>query len=58
VNLFKLSTVLGVSAEDIYKEMWVTAIREVEEKKLSLSEENEWLRRSKQRETAGVSNST
>ena len=50
-NLFKLATVLEVPPEDIYKEIRVTAAKEVEEKRVSLKDENEWVRRMKLRET-------
>lgn len=49
-NLFKLATVYGVTAEDLYREIRVTAGREVEEKQVSLKNENEWARRMKLRE--------
>ena len=50
MNLFKLSTVLEVPPEDIYKEIRATASKEVEEKRVSLLNENEWVRRMKLRE--------
>ncbi len=49
-NLFKLSTVLEVPPEDIYKEIRATASKEVEEKRVSLKNENEWVRRMRLRE--------
>ena len=51
-NLFKLATVFGVSAEALYKEISISAAREVEEKRVSLQTENEWVRRMKLRQTA------
>lgn len=51
-NLFKLATVLGVSAEALYKEISMNAAREVEEKRVSLQNENEWVRRMKLRQVA------
>jgi transcriptional regulator with XRE-family HTH domain len=44
-NLFKLATVFGVPAEELYKEIRSTAAREVEARQTSLKEENEWVRR-------------
>jgi len=46
-NLFKLATVFDVPAEDLYKEIKAAAAKEVEEKKASLKNENEWVRRMK-----------
>lgn len=54
-NLFKLATVLGVAAEELYREIRVTATREVEEKRVSLKNENEWVRRMSLREVANTS---
>jgi transcriptional regulator with XRE-family HTH domain len=51
-NLFKLATVFGVPAEDLYREMRATAAKEVEAKRASLKEENEWVRRMKLRDTS------
>ena len=51
-NLFKLGTVLGVSAEDLYQEIRATAMQEVEEKRMALKDENEWVRRMGLREAA------
>jgi transcriptional regulator with XRE-family HTH domain len=50
-NLFKLATILGVPAEELYKEIRGNAVREVEEKRVSLQNENEWVRRMKLRQT-------
>jgi transcriptional regulator with XRE-family HTH domain len=44
-NLFKLATILNVSAEGLYREIRETIIKEVENKRMSLQNENEWLRR-------------
>lgn len=55
-NLFKLATVLEVPPEDIYKEIRATASKEVGEKRASLKNENEWVRRMKLREAARVAN--
>lgn len=52
VNLFKLATVLGVTAKDLYQEIRTTATKEVEEKRVSLKNENEWVRRLRSRDTA------
>jgi hypothetical protein len=51
-NLFKLATVLGVAAEDLYREIRATAAKEVEEKRVSLKNENEWVRRMKIKDAA------
>lgn len=51
-NLFKLATVYGVAAEELYQEIRATAAREVEEKRVSLENENEWVRRMKLRQAA------
>ena len=48
-NLFKLATIFGVPAEDLYQEIRVHTSREVEEKRVSLETENEWVRRMKER---------
>ena len=59
-NLFKLATVFGVPAEGLYREIRANAAREVEEKRTSLKNENEWVRRMKLRqatEVAGIGNS-
>ncbi len=53
-NLFKLATVFGVVAEEIYEEIRATAAREVEEKRVSLKDENEWVRRMKLKQEAGA----
>jgi transcriptional regulator with XRE-family HTH domain len=45
VNLFKLATVLGIAAEELYREIKASATKEVEEKRISLKNENEWVRR-------------
>ncbi len=55
-NLFKLATVYGVSAEELYREVRATATQEVEEKRISLHSENEWVRRMRLREGAQVQN--
>lgn len=52
VNLFKLATILGVPAEDLYLEIKTTAAHEVKEKQTPLKNENEWIRRMKLRHTA------
>jgi transcriptional regulator with XRE-family HTH domain len=49
MSLFKLATVLGVSAEDLYTEISATATKEVEKKRSSLIHENEWVRRMKEK---------
>jgi transcriptional regulator with XRE-family HTH domain len=46
-NLFKLATVLGVPAEELYREIRMTAVRQVKEKREALETENEWVRRMK-----------
>lgn len=46
-NLFKLAVILDLPAEDIYREIRATAAKEVEEKRVSLKNENEWVRRMK-----------
>lgn len=51
VNLFKLATIFGVSAEELYKDIRGEAAQEVEEKRISLQNENEWVRRMKLRQT-------
>lgn len=51
-NLFKLATVYGVSPDDLYREIRATAAREVEEKRVSLETENEWVRRMRLRKEA------
>lgn len=53
-NLFKLATVYGVSAEELYREIRATAMREVEEKRITLENENEWVRRMRLREATKV----
>jgi len=53
-NLFKLATVLGVPTEDIYREIRATATEEVEEKRVSLKNENEWVRRMKLKQTTDI----
>ena len=58
-NLFKLATVFSVPAEELYREIRVITAKEVEEKRVSLKEENEWVRRMKERaETSGAVIST
>lgn len=54
VNLFKLATVLRVPAEDLYKEIRMTAGKEVEKKGIALKEENEWVRRMKLKQEVSV----
>lgn len=54
INLFKLATVFGVPAEDLYREIRATATKEVEEKQVSLKNENEWVRRMRLREATKV----
>jgi transcriptional regulator with XRE-family HTH domain len=49
-NLFKLATVFGVPAEELYKEIRVNAAHEVEKKRVSLQHENEWVRRMRLRQ--------
>ena len=48
-NMFKLSTVLDVSPEELYREIKANAAQEVEQKRVSLAVENEWVRRMKLR---------
>jgi len=52
VNLFKLSTVLKVPPEELYKEIGATATEEVEGKRLSLKGDNEWVRRMRLKQAA------
>lgn len=54
MNLFKLATIFGVQAEELYKEIRAMATKEVEEKSASLKKENEWVRRMKLRQGAEV----
>ena len=54
VNLFKLASIYGVPTEDLYREINVTAAQEVEDKRASLITENEWVRRMKLKEAAGM----
>lgn len=49
-NLFKLAAVFDVPVEDLYREIRAIAALEVEEKRASLKNENEWVRRIKLRE--------
>jgi transcriptional regulator with XRE-family HTH domain len=49
-NLFKLARVLGVTTENLYPEIGATAVQEVEEKRVSLQNENEWVRRMRLRD--------
>jgi transcriptional regulator with XRE-family HTH domain len=49
-NLFKFATVLGLATKDLYREIRAAAAREVEEKRVELKNENEWVRRMKLRE--------
>jgi transcriptional regulator with XRE-family HTH domain len=51
VNLFKLAHVLGVTAENLYRDIRMTTTNEVEEKRVSLNTENEWVRRMRVKET-------
>ena len=51
-NLFKLASIYGVPPEELYREISVTAAHEVENKRASLKNENEWVRRMKLREAA------
>jgi transcriptional regulator with XRE-family HTH domain len=53
-NLFKLATVFGVTAEELYRDVRATAVKEVEEKRVSLRKENEWVRRMRLRQTTEV----
>ena len=53
-NLFKLATVYGVPPEELYREIRATTMREVEEKRISLEGENEWVRRMRLRKEAEV----
>jgi len=58
-NLFKLASVFGVPAEDLYKEIVIITAKEVEEKRVSLKNENEWVRRMREKtETSGAVMST
>ena len=52
VNLFKLASIYDVPTEELYREISVTAARDVENKRASLKNENEWVRRMKLREVA------
>lgn len=49
-NLFKLAAVFGVPVEDLYREIRMIAGKEVEEKRVSLKNENEWVRRMRLKE--------
>ena len=49
-NLFKLAHVLGVTTEDLYGEIRTSTTKEVEEKRVSLQNENEWVRRMRLRD--------
>lgn len=50
VNLFKLASIYSVRAEDLYREIKAIAVREVEEKRISLESESEWVRRMKMKQ--------
>ena len=52
VNLFKLASIYDVPTEELYREISVTEAREIENKRASLKNENEWVRRMKLREAA------